>query len=699
MAKEQRQSRNESPGGNAVDATAALKNDQWDESGLVSIFPNSFEVRFSRDEVALILGSKQSGDREQGALAIRLLSQIVMNPHTAKHLAGALNTATREYESRYGTSETEGIPQDFSAKTKKRHSQKEAHLLELVNGLNVEMGYERSFKISKHSFYGNRFLLGTSLKALGEHPHEKVFDISRKLGMPDKFLALLEEKIFDANYIHFGFEESEAASLYKVYLEFHKKIQTEIKARGPGSGQFLLHAGFKWDASDRTIAGATSYTWHRMISIEEIYAKMASVLDPVRHGVALQSAKDIVRLAARRIPDRDILYLEVSEENNPRRSFDINLYRAGLQMEELYPYLQKIWRHYSISPAQYRSMYELAKSKTFGHVSAGIDRTGKDFLTVYYGVAGTRSLDSEGILPSDETIPGRPPGRAVWPKKPPAFFEVEKTDEKAGALFYLVKDLSVKIGFERSFKVFDKTLLADRFLMGFLRKSIRRRPNECVLDICRKIDMPLNFQEKFREDLSAANIVLFGFERNEKSRIYKAYLEFTDKIEASLQKNPEAPEPVEIYKSFKWDLADASQKAETLYTCWPALNSAAIMARVARIFQSPENAGALEIVKGIVDAAATRIAVAELYYFEAEEEDSPRLSFDINFYKANLQMAEIYPSLMEIVQYYGVSQEKFYFLYDAVKTAKFGHLAGGTDREGRSFLTVYFKDKISFGES
>jgi len=683
--------RNDSPAGGPSDAAGASKNDPWDESGLVSIFPNSFEVRFSRDEVGLILGSKQSGDEEQGPLVIRLLSRIVMNPHTARHLAGALNTAIREFESRYGARETEGALQEPSPKRETKIHEKENELFHLVQSLNVEMGYERSFKVSKHSLCGNRFLLGTSIRALGDQTHAKIMAVSQKMGMPEKFSAVLEEKLPDANYVHFGFEENETACLYKVYLEFREKIANEIKGQSQDPGQFLLHLGFKWDVSDRRIGAVTSYTWHRMISIENIFARMSAILDPLNHGAALLSAKDIVALAAKKISHRDILYLEVSEENNPRRSFDINIYRAGLQVEEFYPYLLKIWRHYSILPADCRSQYELAKSKTFGHLSGGIDRTGKDFLTVYYGVAGTRSLESETVRPAGETIHVKPPGPAAPPRKPPAFFEVEKTDEKASAIFQLVKNLSVKIGFERSFKVFDKTLLAERFLMGFLRKSIRRRPNECVLDICRKIDMPLNFQEKFREDLSAANIVLFGFERNEKSRIYKAYLEFTDKIEASLQKNPEAPEPVVVYKSFKWDLSDASQKAETIYTCLPALNRSGIMAGVARIFQSPENAGALEIVKGIVDAAATRIAAAELYYFEAEEEDSPRLSFDINFYKANLQMAEMYPSLMEIVQYYGVSQEKFYFLYDAVKTAKFGHLAGGTDREGRSFLTVYFK--------
>ena len=58
-------------------------------------------------------------------------------------------------------------------------------------------------------------------------------------------------------------------------------------------------------------------------------------------------------------------------------------------------------------------------------------------------------------------------------------------------------------------------------------------------------------------------------------------------------------------------------------------------------------------------------------------------------------MKEIYPFLMEIIQYYSIPSEEFHNLYEAVKTQIFGHLTGGIDREGRDFLTVYFGEKGS----
>ena len=80
------------------------------------------------------------------------------------------------------------------------------------------------------------------------------------------------------------------------------------------------------------------------------------------------------------------IYLEVSEEDNPRRSFDINLYKANLKLHELYPFLSKTSRHYSIPPEEFDPLYDQIRTRLFGHLAGGIDREGKDFLTIYYEV-------------------------------------------------------------------------------------------------------------------------------------------------------------------------------------------------------------------------------------------------------------------------------------------------------------------------
>ena len=109
-------------------------------------------------------------------------------------------------------------------------------------------------------------------------------------------------------------------------------------------------------------------------------------MDPYRHGDLLEISEGIVTQASERISRNDIQYLEVTEESNPRKSFDINIYKAKFQLEELYPFLLKTMQHYSIPFERFRPMYERIKTKRFGHLAGGVDREGRDFLTVYFGV-------------------------------------------------------------------------------------------------------------------------------------------------------------------------------------------------------------------------------------------------------------------------------------------------------------------------
>jgi hypothetical protein len=95
----------------------------------------------------------------------------------------------------------------------------------------------------------------------------------------------------------------------------------------------------------------------------------------------------MVELAARRIAPEKMLYLEVSEEGNPRRSFDVNLYKAGLRLRELEGCLAPVFAHYRPPQAPLRLLLGQL-DKAFGHVAGGLDREGRDFLTLYYGMHG-----------------------------------------------------------------------------------------------------------------------------------------------------------------------------------------------------------------------------------------------------------------------------------------------------------------------
>jgi len=59
-------------------------------------------------------------------------------------------------------------------------------------------------------------------------------------------------------------------------------------------------------------------------------------------------------------------------------------------------------------------------------------------------------------------------------------------------------------------------------------------------------------------------------------------------------------------------------------------------------------------------------------------------------YGANLELQEVYPFLLDMCRHYSIPEEQFHNLYEPTKTQILGHLAGGIDREGRDFFTIYF---------
>ncbi len=372
---------------------------RWDSSNMRSHYPKVLNVSTAQEEITLSFGGDQTQKADHDEEGYQVSDRIVMSPFTAKRLVALLNDVIRTYEAKYGPLVKGGSPstvespapairQEVPDHSTEILPEKAGQLFQLVKNLNLEVGYERSFKVSEKTLLENRFLLGFSKSSIKPNPHERILEICERMEMPVIFLEDFSEKLSEANYVHFGFEENESTCIYKVYLEFYDRIEEEIKNQPNESEHFLLHLGFKWDVSDNTRHALTRYAWYRSLEVEDILVRLANILDPQKYRNPFEIAKGILSTASSRIPHHDILYLEVSEENNPRRSFDINMYRATLQLRELDPLFSKMCQHYSISSDEFHALYDQVKTKRFGHLSGGIDREGKDFLTVYYGVKG-----------------------------------------------------------------------------------------------------------------------------------------------------------------------------------------------------------------------------------------------------------------------------------------------------------------------
>jgi len=262
-------------------------------------------------------------------------------------------------------------------------------LLQLLGGRPLE-GFERSFKMTHGSLLSNRYLMGLSRRRF---PGAWIAEVCRRIEMPVDYLAAFEVQLPRADAIHFGFEQGERSSIYKAYLEFTHALRG---SQGSAKEVILLHLAYKWEIRGdvrgdvrnpgrRTIA---RYECHPGLSNDAALARLARLFGPGKQA-PVSAVEEMVTFASARTSE-PFMYLEVSEDNNPRASFDINLHAAELRVKDIEPMLLRLQSHYAIPAGPFAELLERVRGEKLGHISGGKSRDGADFMTVYHEVQGRR---------------------------------------------------------------------------------------------------------------------------------------------------------------------------------------------------------------------------------------------------------------------------------------------------------------------
>jgi hypothetical protein len=263
-----------------------------------------------------------------------------------------------------------------------------AHFLaSLIEAEGVRFGREDSFKMSRSGLLTNRFLLGIPIQ---EIPMARVMHLCNTLGMPQICQAAFMGHLRDANLIFFGLEDDGERGVYKVYLEFWDLVRQYVLRTG-STDPLLLNLGFKWRAGDReSDVRVARYTCFPHLSVHDILGRVQQIYAEGSAVAAHAGASQIIQRAAAANPSASFLYVEVSEEGNPRKSFDINLYKANLSVGDIHPMLSDLARHFCITPETFQPWMQRITARPLGHLSGGLDKDGRDFITTYYE---THALD------------------------------------------------------------------------------------------------------------------------------------------------------------------------------------------------------------------------------------------------------------------------------------------------------------------
>lgn len=265
-------------------------------------------------------------------------------------------------------------------------AERAALTLRLVAGLGAPRNHERSLRITQGALQANRFLLSLNPEDIPGDPLARVLEACDRLGIPAGAREQASQRFAEAACVHFGFEQGGERMLSKLYLEFALGDQQKQRAREQGE-PLLLHLAFKWEPGDAQ-AVVSRYWLHPGLSAEGIERRMAAIHDSEAAQPSLAIARSVLHLAAARAPAGALQYLEVTEDGQPRRSWDLNCYDAVLQVKDVQSALFAMRDQFGLRPGQFQALYDQIRDSRFGHLAGGIHRDGADFFNVYYGASG-----------------------------------------------------------------------------------------------------------------------------------------------------------------------------------------------------------------------------------------------------------------------------------------------------------------------
>ena len=256
-------------------------------------------------------------------------------------------------------------------------------LLHRIKTLGVPYGREDSFKLTPRRLLQDRVLIGIRTAHLAS---DRFIELAFDLGLPQAGLELLAPQMARANAFFFGIEDHIDGSVCKVYLEFWDQVCQEVRRTG-ASTPLLLHLGVKWDSARPGRHEVARYICYPLLPVAGVLRRMAGVYPQDGSPNGGVFAMDMVRQGARRQPAANFLYLEASESGNPRCSFDVNLYKTGLQVTDVADGLRKAGGHFGIAVDMIEAQLLRLGPRQLGHLSGGTDRQGDEFLSVYAEIA------------------------------------------------------------------------------------------------------------------------------------------------------------------------------------------------------------------------------------------------------------------------------------------------------------------------
>lgn len=239
-------------------------------------------------------------------------------------------------------------------------------------------------KLSASAINLDRYLLSIHKDDLGVDHRSAFLALTGRIGLPLAWRGLLADRLADVDVIHLG-HEGGRKPMRKLYLEFATQLNAAL-AHG-ATGPLPVHLALKWTRGENDAA----LSHYRLDPARQSLAAMTAVLSGAPALPSRCAASGVLDLAAQRTTD--VIMLEVSEETTLRRSWDFNVYAAGLLGRDIDAVVGTLMGDYDIALPASEALRATLADQQIGHISVGSGRDAQDFTTLYFGVEARHGGD------------------------------------------------------------------------------------------------------------------------------------------------------------------------------------------------------------------------------------------------------------------------------------------------------------------
>lgn len=263
-------------------------------------------------------------------------------------------------------------------------------------------------------------------------------------------------------------------------------------------------------------------------------------------------------------------------------------------------------------------------------------------------------------------------------------------------LHSFAESLRVPYGFERSVKLCHGRVLDQRYLLSLHKSSLGQEARTRLMALGERLNAPKDALAQLLEELPAADVVHLGFEPLDVEKaagraLCKIYLEFANRARMAMapsQPRPQPDTPTLVHKALKWQCHYPHRSAITYY--WLKAATLAESRIKQQLTNTIESQPVADAVQQVVSRALQRSPFNGFMWLDVEESDSQRRSLDFNLYDADLKLQEIQSVITPLASHFRIAKPELENWFAANGRKALGHIAGGINREGEPFITIYF---------